>query len=177
MADTAAKTGIVYQVDEMRIGGSPCLKGKSDGFKWFWTESDPICMLTGAFLAKNVIHDGRKCGSIGHFSCAADYRYGAAELARSAVVVPPEKAACCRLCAVTRSWSSLPCCLARRHALIDASWGSKLIRECVGALVGRLSGVFCHIVPVFERKALLSLVGYPVFLGCCLRGCHSHCIS
>ena len=177
MADTAAKTGIVYQVDEMRIGRNPCLKGKSDGFNWFWTESGPICMLTGAFLAKKVIHDGRKCGSIGHFSCVADYRYGTAGMARSVIFVPPEKAVCCRLCAVAWSWSSLPCCLARRHALIDASWGSKLIRECAGASVGGLSGVFLHIVPVFERKALLSLVGYPVFLGCCLMGCHSHCIS
>ena len=176
MADTAAKTGIVYQVDEMRIGRNPCLKGKSDGFNWFWTESDPICMLTGAFLAKNVIHDGRKCGSIGHFSCAANYGYGTAGLARSAAVVPPEKAASCRLCAVARSWSSLPCCLARRHALIDASWGSKLIRDCGGVSVGRLSGVFRHIVSVFEGRTLLPRVGFPVFLGCCLLRCYCHCV-
>ena len=90
--------------------------------------------------------------------------------------MPPEKAASCRLCAVTRSWSSLPCCLARRHALIDASWGSKLIRECVGASVGRLPGVFLHIVPVFEGKVLLPLVGRPVFLGCCLLRCYCHCV-
>ena len=64
--------------------------------------------------------------------------------------MPPEKAACCRLCAVVRSCSSLPCYMTRRHALIDTSWGSKLIRECDGASFGRLSGVFCHIVSVFE---------------------------
>ena len=110
------------------------------------------------------------------FLALAGYRYGTAGLARSAVVVSPEKAASCGLCAVARSWSSLPCCLARRHALIDASWGSKLIRDCGGASVGRLSGVFRHIVPVFERKALLPRAGCPVFLGCCLIGCYCHCV-
>lgn len=64
--------------------------------------------------------------------------------------MPPEKAACCRLCAVVRSWSSLPCYMTRRHALIDTSWGSKLMRERGVASAGGLPGVFCHIVSVFE---------------------------
>lgn len=50
-------------------------------------------------------------------------------------------------------------------------WFEWELFQLVGCLV-----FFCHIVAVFEGRALLPLVGRPVFLGCCLLRCYCHCV-